>query len=341
MKHGQTVFICIAILLGIFYWCCLYYCFLLEKETAYQIIVYLGSCFVLLISYSEYLAKVARDKSATLDKYNQRYIKDKDINICITYLIDRLDGEKVVPPELRTRELFMRFYEELQMQIEGGALNKKQTYTLFGYYAGVVDQLGTHFVSDYYDDCWSTFRKFAISQRKIKNMSNKISRPVYQIGPQVKSGSSEFAKEGQMLDSRDKVFTSIYNYTECAELAFLQGPDFERIFGKKNADYGASLAVVKITNPKTGKTIRRLFRTCSDININPKTDFIALPYTSLLRLCNGTDSFKSMDTLVVERGNKWLYYWSHPFHATMVSVRLGVIGLIIGAIGTLVGIFSL
>ena len=167
------------------------------------------------------------------------------------------------------------------------------------------------------------------------NKTHKISRPVFQIGAE---GNPK--PEATSLGHRGMVGTKIYSLTECTELAFLRGEDFKEIFGEYNADYGSSLAVVKITNPITGMSVHRLFRTCPDLNLPDGVNYVALTYTSLLRLSNSRESFKSMNQLIISKGCKWLYYWNHPFPATKVSVRLGVIGIMLSLVGIVVSLFS-
>lgn len=173
-------------------------------------------------------------------------------------------------------------------------------------------------------------------------MGNTISRPVFQVVSDRKlsekdknNGKTQY---GKTLDERYRFHIEDYSIQECSEFAFLQGKDFEKIFGKKNPDYGSNLAVVKITNPKTKKSIHRCYKTSSSIH-GIKDSFIALSYNSLLELSKDTDSFKGMDELEISKGNKWLYYWHHPYRPTRLSLRLGLLGFILAVFSLVYSIF--
>lgn len=40
----------------------------------------------------------------------------------------------------------------------------------------------------------------------------------------------------------------------------------------------------------------------------------------------------------VTQGNKFNYFWNHPFHATRISMRLGILGIIFGVLGYILSI---
>ncbi len=141
-------------------------------KTISLFVSYISVCAVFTIGYFEYLAKIRRDKTAVLEKYNNRYLKDRNIRDSISVLMKLEEDRKPIDlsiSEIRKREVFMRFFEELQLQIEGGALDEKDVHTLFGYYACFADQLNSSFVSDYYDDCWITFRQFVKRHKELSN----------------------------------------------------------------------------------------------------------------------------------------------------------------------------
>lgn len=174
-------------------------------------------------------------------------------------------------------------------------------------------------------------------------MGNTISRPVFQVVSDRKlsekdknNGKTQY---GKTLNERFRFHIEDYSNQECSELAFFQGRDFEKIFEKKNPDYGSKLAVVKITNPKTKKSIHRCYRTSSSIHGFGMFDYIGLSYNSLLELSKDTDSFKGMDELEISKGNKWLYYWHHPYRPTRLSLRLGLLGFILAVFSLVYSIF--
>lgn len=123
------------------------------------------------------------------------------------------------------------------------------------------------------------------------------------------------------LKNRTHLYVNDYSISECGDLAFFNGKDFARIFGTRNSNYGTSLTVVKIYNPITHKTIRRLFRTSA--NIRGMHDYVGLSYSSLLALSNSQETFDTMDALIVSKGSIILYYLRHPNHCTFVMIWLG------------------
>lgn len=168
-----------------------------------------------------------------------------------------------------------------------------------------------------------------------------ISRRVFQIVPDralseadKRNGRTDF---GDCLDKRIRLAIDDYSIQESSELVFLHGSDFEKIFGKRNPDYGTKLAVVKITNTRTKKSIHRLFRT--SCNIHGIRNYVALSYNSLLGLSNDSQSLKSMDELELAEGSWLIYYWNHPINATKVALRVGVYSIIISIIGIFISIF--
>lgn len=101
----------------------------------------------LYLSYSEYKRYVEREQFATLAEYNKRYSSDQYVISCLNYLTSNLYNEKCILPTVVERELFIRYFEELQIQINGGRLAKEKVQELFAYY-GIVAFLDPSFSED-------------------------------------------------------------------------------------------------------------------------------------------------------------------------------------------------
>lgn len=174
-------------------------------------------------------------------------------------------------------------------------------------------------------------------------MGNTISRRVFQVAANRGISASDKhngkTETAQCLDGRFRIHIDDYSLQECTELAFLRGSDFVNIFGKKNPEYGSKLTVVKITNPKTKKSIHRLYRTSS--SIHGMNGYIGLSYPNLLALSSSSDSIKEMDELEITEGCRFLYYWNHPYSMTKVSTRIGLVGLVFSLVGLIISIVSL
>lgn len=142
--------------------------------TAYELISSSLALFTILISFLEYQNHKKKRGLELLSEYNKKYCENETFKSIIIDLI-KFD-EKIKTKEsfklgtsdddltiLYERELFMRFFEELQFQIENGNLDKKQTKELFSWYAKTVSEIGDNFVSDYNqkeNNPWLTFKRF-------------------------------------------------------------------------------------------------------------------------------------------------------------------------------------
>lgn len=95
----------------------------------------------LAIAYFEYCKHTNQNKYAVMSEYNKRYNDDKNIEAVVKYLIWFLEGnssgKEQVPdiPTVYQKEMFMRFYEELQLQVENNRIGKGKIEDFFAYYA--------------------------------------------------------------------------------------------------------------------------------------------------------------------------------------------------------------
>ena len=134
----------------------------------------------------EYNLHKQAEMANTLSKYNERYCTDEHIERTINFLSEYHDTRKAekykhyLPKDILSivkkkdssscldKEIFLRFFEELQYSITQGALDKDVVYDMFSYYAIVAYELGDDFVEDFNDRCWQTFRVFAKSMIQIR-----------------------------------------------------------------------------------------------------------------------------------------------------------------------------
>lgn len=125
----------------------------------------------LIYAKKEYELQKRIKESETLSAYNQRYSTDQHISnvICSFYKKTR-DCSKL---ELNDKEMFLRFFEELQLTIERGGLSKEIVYDMFAYYAIKVADKGEEFVKDYNTENWRRFRLFAESMKAIEKKRNQ------------------------------------------------------------------------------------------------------------------------------------------------------------------------
>lgn len=141
--------------------------------------IFLSALLTVVIALLGYIRYIDTVQSKELDNFNKRFLSEKMVNSSIHK--DLLKGD-IVPFDqlseegLNKREMFMRFYEELQFSIDSGRLNKKQTHYMFGYYAGEVVKYDDKFVEDFYDPCWKTFRRFAAYDYVHNNIKGRLNR---------------------------------------------------------------------------------------------------------------------------------------------------------------------
>lgn len=137
-----------------------------------------------------------------LCQYNQRYSSDKNIRRVLKWMLKVAEienGEIIGVKEIENndswtyeKEMFMRFFEELNKRIDNNDINERDVYDLFSYYALKFDEFyGFRAdITDYknekeilemseedrviYQDPWSNFRSFIDKMKKEEsNHKNK------------------------------------------------------------------------------------------------------------------------------------------------------------------------
>lgn len=138
------------------------------------------SVYAVWYAIKEYSLHKKEEEANTLARYNERYSTNEHLLTVVEYLWrveDKKDsceksyneivddfknneerGFKI--PTEHEKELFLRFFEEIQFSIEQGTLNKYQVKDLFFYYAEVANRMGEAFVKDYNKYYWRQFKVF-------------------------------------------------------------------------------------------------------------------------------------------------------------------------------------
>ena len=137
-------------------------------DVFFSFMTFFISIYALYITKDEYDKHVERRKSDTLSKLSERYATDKNIETVVkellacyddesgTYLRSRLNSEE----NIYSRELFIRFFDELVYAKENDAIDLDNVCYNFGYYAVLAHFMGSQFLSDYESGNWGRFRKF-------------------------------------------------------------------------------------------------------------------------------------------------------------------------------------
>jgi len=114
---------------------------------------FLVSCIAICYAYKEYKLHLDINRTAMLTKYLERFTKDENIKAVTAYIIAKsktdekgnitgFDNEKQVEsPSVNQKEMFMHFFEEIQLLVERKVVNADDTIELTGYYAGIFHRI--------------------------------------------------------------------------------------------------------------------------------------------------------------------------------------------------------
>lgn len=116
---------------------------------------------------NENFKKMSKEKREAYYKKYDDDIKEYNNNIEIYYCrIKRENKDKLIPiPSENDKELFLRFFEEIEYSIEQKALERKAVKDLFFYYAGIAYDMGSAFIEDFDKNHWNRFKKFVREMR--------------------------------------------------------------------------------------------------------------------------------------------------------------------------------
>lgn len=148
----------------------------------------------------EYEAHREREKAETLAKFNERYSNDKNIEKFIKYLMQKdydlkrpIGKDKCIEcnnskPQgkmnyssmeeennvdlIYQKEMFMRFFEELQIAIKAKSLDKEIAYDLFAYYA--LEENSRR--NKEKENCWHLFEEFIEDMKAVKKSKTKMEK---------------------------------------------------------------------------------------------------------------------------------------------------------------------
>lgn len=173
-----------------------------EAVTAIATLLSFGvAAYAACYAKEQYLRHLEVEHTKLLCGYNQRYSTDCNIKAMLRWMLEvAVTDEKgeiinvdltkcCYSPGINTKEMFMRFFEELYLQIEKGNLNANEVYDLFAYYALKFDEFDEYHedITDYtakeevdkmdkdkmdaVNENWKRFSKFIQIMDEIKNNS--------------------------------------------------------------------------------------------------------------------------------------------------------------------------
>ena len=139
----------------------------------------LVSGIALYYAKKEYDHHKNSEKTAILCRYLQRYANDSNIIINTNYILETalLDKDETIIgfdsrkkpkyiPTVREKEMFMHFFEEIQLLIDAKMIEKDVIIDLLGYYIGIFHRVKEYHqdITDYDDDrYWKYYLKFVRS----------------------------------------------------------------------------------------------------------------------------------------------------------------------------------
>ena len=119
------------------------------------------------------------------------------------------------------------------------------------------------------------------------------------------------------------------------DVAFFHSHEYATIFKENRADSSDEqklLSVDKITYK--GRSIHRAYRCSTNIG----KDEVGLSANSQRLLF---DKVENAEEVTITKGSKISYFWDHPFHATRISMRLGVVSVALAIVSIIISVISL
>lgn len=149
---------------------------------------------------------------------------------------------------------------------------------------------------------------------------------------------------GRELDKVEgcNIYTSLCGVESQEDSVYMTPNSYQSVFGESRKDASRRmkrLSVVKISPKSGGYTIYRKyvfnpsFKLLEDGNV-------ALNPASIREMCGKGQSNSDLvgGDVVVSKGCCFMYYWNHPFHATRVSMRLGVVSVLLAVISIIIAL---
>lgn len=124
------------------------------------------------VAFYEYQMHMEERKRQLLLKYNERYSTDENINKVLEFLILK-DECKTQIPTVNQREMFLRFFEELEIQIQNNMLDADLVYDLFSFYALEAGKPDDFLTSKYENKNWRYYMDFYKRMKRIKDERDK------------------------------------------------------------------------------------------------------------------------------------------------------------------------
>lgn len=149
---GIGLLITILLLFVYFFLNSMFPCIGVGKSNAPHYVMAFCAVSSLIAVLHEYDEHKKRERAATFSEYNKRYSEDENIKAVTRYLICFLEHHEIGDnhtemPSVYQKEMFLRFFEELEFQMQQGRLTENEVTKFFAYYA-VAAAMDKEFLKD-------------------------------------------------------------------------------------------------------------------------------------------------------------------------------------------------
>lgn len=136
--------------------------------------------------------------------------------------------------------------------------------------------------------------------------------------------------------TRNNLYSSFCGNPDYEDNVYMSSDSYKEIFRKLRSQTSVCkrrLSVVKITSPITHRSIWRKY--VYNPNFSGITDeLLVLNPASIREL--GENKCIVGSEVIVQKGSVLKYFWKHPFHATRISTKLGVISVVLAVISIVI-----
>lgn len=138
---------------------------------------------------------------------------------------------------------------------------------------------------------------------------------------------------------RERICITDYSPVEYEELVFMEGADFEKIFGYQDGSpkLKGRLPVVKVTNPNSGKSVHLLYRTSAEIS--GYKEYAVMTFSAIKKITSSPEELKHLKSVEISKGSAWCFFLNHPIHSVRCSIRLALLSIILSIISVVVAFF--
>lgn len=138
------------------------------------------------------------------------------------------------------------------------------------------------------------------------------------------------------------IYTELCGDKSQEDAVYMNSHSYNSVFGENRRDSSRRmkrLSIVKITPKDGGYPIYRKY-VCNPYFKSLEENQVALNPASIREMCGKGQSNSDLvgKKVVVSKGSCFMYYWNHPFHATRISMRLGVASILLALISIVIAL---